>query len=108
MITHLTRDQIITSLLDLVGAKKDEGGNITYRRGKRFKISMFEDSELGRYVVSDIEYINSLDLGAKITSRFSSKIVSLWLNKQGVFLRKITVRKKGENNFDRKYMIKRQ
>jgi len=106
MVKKMTESEIIIKLLELVGAKKDEKGAISYRRGKRFKLTEFENSELGYYVKNNIDYINTLNLGGKVQDCLSSKIASLWLRKQGIILKKITVRKKSNNKYDRKYMIK--
>jgi hypothetical protein len=92
--------------LTLVGATKNPEGVITHRRGKRFILTEFKNSDLGIYIKNNIDYVNSLGLGGVVTTGLSSKIVSLWLAKEGIILKKITVRKKGKNKFSRKYMIK--
>lgn len=97
---------IIQELLALVGATKNSKGEITTRRGKRFILTEFKNSDLGIYIKNNTDYVNSLDLGGVVTTGLSSKIASLWLAKEGITLKKITVRKKGKNNFSRKYMIK--
>jgi hypothetical protein len=102
----MKKAEIIDILYEHVGINIIEGKQVV-RTGKRFKLTdLCKSHKLSHFTKDNVKYVNGLNLGAEIKTELNSKIISLWLKKLGITLKKITVRMKGKNKFDRKYLIK--